>query len=517
MDRLSNPISVSSEATTIDSRLHSSGPAASLNGLPDEMLLAVLSKFRAPDGGCDNKSLLVSSLVNHRLNFLATPLVYEEFNTRKGNPYLFLRTIAEAPALATHLRRLVWGYNAFPNGSRFHTPHDWAIGAPFPDTLIHAEKDAEGSTIATKLRTLGQPFATEIADIISTCKPEMINEALVSAILFLAPHVSSMDIGWWTLTRDRNLSWMNLLRFRLSAQFQQLHSISFLAAADPTFQLSLSALFGLQSLVKLEILCLVAVPGDTQHRTLAPRISNIEVLTIRDSHFESERAANMVLACRKLKSFIFEHSPGFRSSLDALMLTVNERPTLSLTALAPALEFHRSSLEHLAIIDADIVDGVKNPDPWKVAGNLDSLRDFPKLKSVWLPCWAFLQSQDTVAEATRLISSLPSGLHNLTLETIVVEDSALQEEIEDSHWASQVRHLLETVEHLTTLAVAVVYINTSSVIPGRTWYASRKVCFEKGVEFRVHDIDLLAPAIVRDENSAAAFVDAVEEWEANTG
>lgn len=199
----------------IDQVLKTSNHTLLLDILPDEIILAILDKIRALDGMRDRKALLALTRVSRHINFLTTALVYEEFDTVKGDPNLFLRSMVTVPGFADHLKYITWGYNAYENGTRWIYHFDWITDPPYTAHCFHQEQTGEVTIIAAKLQTLTQPFALEVAEHLRACSPQKLDEVALSAIMLLAPQISVTDAGWVCTNDDpmMKLCWLNLLRF----------------------------------------------------------------------------------------------------------------------------------------------------------------------------------------------------------------------------------------------------------------------------------------------------------------
>ena len=88
--------------------LPASKPRPCLGGLPEELLLKIVEHV-GNNSAPDMQTLLSLCRVDQRFRRLTTPCIYEFYDTRYGNPFLFIRTLVIAPDLAVYVKHVSWG------------------------------------------------------------------------------------------------------------------------------------------------------------------------------------------------------------------------------------------------------------------------------------------------------------------------------------------------------------------------------------------------------------------------
>ncbi|KAF3033413.1 hypothetical protein E8E12_001389 [Didymella heteroderae] len=301
---------------------------ASLNTLPEELVLAILSDVH-------NLSALAKlSLTNHRLHRLGLPFLYRVFPGR--NSELFLRTVAHHPALAAHTRKAVW------QQERKTVPHISPL---------------EKQHIINRLNELCVPHGTDLsAHFAKFGKND--DYWYFEVLLLFMPNVEVVQVKDSWLWDDHHYWFKSLSPFFNPLCVSRLKRV---LIEGPMRIENIVPLLTLPSLKVLELTQVTVMRREgyrvfqwsvwPARRVLAERSSALEVLTLRQSYIDLDLLVPIALGIKSLKAFTYEHVPN-----DLADEAAAEVHRINTAALASCLNMHAHSLEHIRVRDTQPVD-----------------------------------------------------------------------------------------------------------------------------------------------------------------
>ncbi|KAF2711372.1 hypothetical protein K504DRAFT_465139 [Pleomassaria siparia CBS 279.74] len=387
---------------------------ATLESLSEELLLNIIEHTDC------SLSLARLSLVNRQLCRLATSYLYANFDTRLHNPYLFIRTLLTVPKLASFVSTLTWGLDVDIKESYtqplrvFSPPARRPRICPHSFTIVNgvsfSKPIADRDLIVSKLEELAIPHAKQIAwrfDLDDSCL--YLDELFLQTILLVVPNLVKLETG-----KVCPSSTLYQTHDTLRPGF--VHSFSHLRVAiiSDRRDVDLYPLFSLPSIHTIELGGVTRIGRYTFR--LPPRISNIKVLKIVNSHARIDVIATYISACRSLRTFLYGHSTSLWQELFGtrpvfVSSPIIHLPELNVTPLTAALSSHRDTLCNLSIVN----NAEDNKPRAVVTGSLGSLVDFKALRNICLPLEGFsvLSLPDDTIQ--RYTLSLPSNVESLFL------------------------------------------------------------------------------------------------------
>jgi len=329
-----------------DPRLTASGADASLNGLPNELIVQVIVIIQAIDQSI--KSLRSLSLTNRRLNYLVIPSLYESFDPRLGRPWLFLRTLISTPQLAQHVKHIHW--SDFTESSAIHRPertaHELVASALYQRPGIYLKR------LSLACRDAPRNYGT-----------------LLAAAVLYTPRLKSIK-AQCAKPASMGVTWIESIQHSSMHAFEHLRSI---VVDSQNAEIDMSILLSLPSLRMLDVTGLIKIGAFSQHKwsALPTGASNVEVLKLRSSTIAASTLADVVRACRELRTFLYHH----------YVAGIGRVPALTYSVLGDALKSHSKTLENLALF-GELDDNYAHfPDYRSGYGCMD-LRGFPNLHNL---------------------------------------------------------------------------------------------------------------------------------------
>ncbi|KAI4673062.1 uncharacterized protein J4E78_001567 [Alternaria triticimaculans] len=390
-------------------------PLPTLSDLPTELILQIINYFPGMDiEDFQLPTLLSLALTSRRFYNVVIDKIYSKYDSHFCEPYLFLRTMIEAPRLTKYVHNVEIQLGTYSN-QRYHA------------TASDKKSIKEG------LRALGTSDWKEWA---ARCNGTHLNDyapqkhALQNATLLHAPKIKHLGVRGIAKENLRYPSWIDLISkaatSHLSSQvhrFEKLQSISVEAGSLGLSELA--PLFRLQSLRKLH-LCQTYLYGYRQDdaegvhklQRLIPRACNdLEELDLESTYYTPPLLEVLVSSSRCLKSIKYETESE---------LHLAERPPENgqrYKTLSEVLLCQKASLETLWVC----CDPVTEDDTKRNVHLRDNLKDFASLKHLSCPLGMLLNHDDD-----NFVERLPSSL--LTFRTPVrnhTEDQQCLEALRD--------------------------------------------------------------------------------------
>jgi len=144
-------------------------------------------------------------------------------------------------------------------------------------------------------------------------------------------------------------------------------------------------------------------PG-LNNESLKYRCSNIDTLILRVSYVDSTVLANMIGACKNLRSLMYEHS---RIVLEQAPRFGRDIQT-NLALIISALQNHSETLENLALVDEDITS--RTSFQTDTAGILPSLTGFSQLSNIFVPLWSVCNMPEDDPEIGSVVGQFAAAL-----------------------------------------------------------------------------------------------------------
>ena len=279
-----------------------SGCMASINDLPDELILEILEYLPCLDQEDFQLLSLVSlSRTNRRLHNLVVEKLYASFDSFFCAPYPFLRSVMSDQQLAARIRSMTFKYGVQVHAER----------APYQPSAADKKIIKEGLK-----KVLGVPAWKAWA---SDCNdPGAEQELLYATILMHTPNVVALDID------DGNVpykipKWLDLIRWVVNgSHVDRLHRFTHLKSIriDVWFLKlrHLAPIFRLQSLRRVRMVGLIDANEAEERKTtelerlVPPASSPVEELSFRDSFVDIGALSTVLGYIRGLKHFEYGHT-----------------------------------------------------------------------------------------------------------------------------------------------------------------------------------------------------------------
>lgn len=299
-------------------------PSASLDTLPSELVLAILSHI-------DTLPPLANlSLTNHRLHRLSLPHLYHTFPGQ--NSELVLRTISHTPSLAAHIKRAVWQRE--------------------PRT-IPSISPLEKQHITTRLNELCVPHGTDLAA--HFAKFGKSDEYWYFEILLLfCPNVEVVQVKESWLWDDHHYWFKALSPFFNPLCVSRLRRV---CVEGPMRIENIVPLLTIPTLRELELTQVTVMRREGYRvfqwsvwpvaRILTERGSNLEVLILRENYVDLDLVVPVLRGIKGLRAFTYEHVPNDLADETAQAYRINTH------ALAACLHMHAESLEYVRVRDTE--------------------------------------------------------------------------------------------------------------------------------------------------------------------
>ncbi|KAF2875942.1 hypothetical protein BDV95DRAFT_286088 [Massariosphaeria phaeospora] len=365
-------------------------PNATMDDLPDELILRILEYLPFPDvddpyQSIDNSQLTNLALgqlsaTNRRLHNIVSEQLYASFRSSVCAPYLFLRTMISNRHAAHQVRSISFKYG----------PYACCRGGRYVPSIADRKVVKEG------LKALEIPGWKDWA---TDCNDQVAEEMLYASILMHTPNVTSLTIDDGTVPY-KIPKWLELVRRAVSrTPFGRVHWFPNLQTIEidvgPLKLRHLAPLFRLPSLRKLQLDGLVelGVNGKEDLPGVIPHSSPIEELLLPGCLLQTKVLGKMLLSCRRLKTFEHEYSDTkyvYQGSGEQYWRASNsvedenedenehEARPLDFDTLATYLQYHSKSLNTL-ILSREMKDHPSffyTPEALRTLGDLQS---FPAL------------------------------------------------------------------------------------------------------------------------------------------
>ena len=367
----------------------STGPIATLDDLPDELILGILEYLPGIDPkDFQLQTLLSLSLTTRHLHRVVSDKIYAVYDSYFCEPYLFLRTLISNPQLAQSVRhaKFRYGDDAHLERKRYSpTARDKKIikegmrGLDFPDWKGWAAR----------------------------CNVDEVEfDILHTAVLLYTPNLASLDVEDGQISAYSKAKWPELIKKATTGEhFGHAHRFSSLKSVHLDAQnmviRHLVPLLRLQSLRKLELRELSEIELDMRapaelRRVLPERCNNLEELILEECSLRFDALTTLISSARKLKSFRFD---------------VNQESVLldgSGVMLQNCLWRQKDCLERLDIYH-DPRHNDDDDDPLSHGG----LEQFPALRN--LKCPLRMVADVRSGASAIILEYLPPALESLTL------------------------------------------------------------------------------------------------------
>ncbi|ORY08643.1 hypothetical protein BCR34DRAFT_390613 [Clohesyomyces aquaticus] len=355
---------------------------ASLNHLPVELILYILDYVSVCGREVFQRVLANLSRTNQRLHAIAENLLYNEYNSRIGDPYLLLRTLILNPRLSLKIKSVVMDYRR-----REYEYH----------VLTHADRQI----IKSGFRALNIPSWKSWA---VKCNDEGCDrQTLYAAILMHTPNLATLRVRDGD---DEAPPWVGLLKQSIGGNpfgnlhvFSRLHTVRIkvndlsLRNLLPLFRLSALRVLALESMVETgstttgQMLSNPHSDAETRKKAIPEQTSPLEELALSECFVDDSILTSMVAACKGLKKFSYHHSMAkwLFDTHDGYLWTLGARniprARLHYPSLTSALSRHSHSLESIAM-DYNLCS---TKEPTSDFGQIGDLQSCTKLAHVEAP------------------------------------------------------------------------------------------------------------------------------------
>ncbi|USP76363.1 hypothetical protein yc1106_03637 [Curvularia clavata] len=263
---------------------------ASLNDLPDELILEVLGYLPIDDNKFRSSTLPKLALTSRRLYQLVIGWLYERYDRCLGDPYLFLRTLVSNPRKA----ELVRDVHIYTTPQDLVDPEYWSPPVPYDiEQYVPTAKDKK--IIKEGLRAINVPSWKTRA---SQCNDEDLDDdqVLQNTLLLFTPNVKSIS---HTEGEIANLptpkpEWVDIISRAAAGAFGGVHHFEHLRSIEGVAEYDLTTGTG---------------GFDTDkhirelRRLIPPACNNVEEL-ILDRCVYSEQCLDLIVkSSRRLKTF----------------------------------------------------------------------------------------------------------------------------------------------------------------------------------------------------------------------
>jgi hypothetical protein len=416
-------------------KLRMPGTRATLNDLPDELILEILHYLPGID--LDNfqlPTLLSLALTSRRLYRVVVEKIYLSYDSHFCEPYLFLRTLISNPQLADLVQNL--NMTQGPQSHRGNVPY------------LPTAQDKK--VIKGGMRALAVPGWK---DWTADCNGDRItNEPVHNAILLHTPNITSLRVEDVARVEKRCPAWFELIsKASVGTLTEHTHRFEYLRSIKVDVRSAtlsqLAPLFRLQSLRHFEVGTVpepsmgICVNCNERHgeklqtiaklRRLIPEAcNNLEELYLEHTFYCMEILEVLLASPRQLKSFKY----------DVLLDHISEAYVEEDLTLLTVLHHQRTSLETLNIFCDALAEGDTAGDI-HLHDSHHSLADFTSLKHISCPL-----SMIAPVCVDPLTERLPPSL--LTFQTTIrrhTDDHGSLEELENmaAYYRSQTPQLKE--------------------------------------------------------------------------
>jgi hypothetical protein len=383
-------------------------PVATIDVLPDEVLLEVLSYIWKTHW----KTFLNLSLTSRRLNVISEPFLYHTYrysyriNNLSRN---FILSLVNRPQLASHLKNIVL--------------EDWAIRT-YP---LSRWTGLSGPRSQVSLLSAAEQFQFP-AQLTDKWKDELkddLDDAKIALLFLLTPNVEKMNLVVPPCYNPKNCEKQDLWLLRLlhsavnNDKVTHLHGFTALRSLQLTgtstrdgFCLrQFAPLFCSPSLRTFSATNCLEM-GSMSNWNEIQNTSHIESITFNGSQLSMDAIKCVLGACKAVKSFDFEW--------ECINLQAEEAPLLDYAILDEALQLHMRSLESLKIRFTESWRGEMWAVDTGVNSCLHSLGKFPNLRMVDVASNALLELDASTQAASQgdlshLSNLLPPSLEKLVL------------------------------------------------------------------------------------------------------
>lgn len=318
--------------------------------VPEELLAQIVSHVE------QQQALAGLCRMNRQLNRIATPVLYEQYQTSYGSiTSRFLTTLIRRPGLAARVKTLRWDYSTLAK-----------------DRISVFDLD----DLQITLRAFSYPVstvATRCADVIENTRGNgELTDSFFTIALLHTPNLQKIEVvdKWYGDDVRSTRRWIDPIRMRAPHSFHHLKSASVTMACmqfdDVIVLMRLPSLRSLQlcSLVEPEVRAVgLGIPP-------AP-FSEVVDLSFRSCRLNWKTVAWMMAPCKILRRFSYV-------SFNLALLRLSTPADLG--ELKNTLKKHAASLEYLDIeVDVLVSSGEDH-------GEIGSFAAFPRLKQhrVWL-------------------------------------------------------------------------------------------------------------------------------------
>ena len=318
--------------------------------LPEELLAQIVSHVEQQQG------LAGLCRMNRQLNRIATPILYEQYQTSyRSVTSRYLTTLIRRRDLAARVKTLRWDYS----------------------TLAKQRISIfDSNDLQTTLRAFNYPvstFATRCAEAIENVRGNgELTDSFFTTALLHTPNLQKIEVidKWYGDDVRSTRRWIDPIRMRVPHSFHNLRSASVTMACmqfdDVIVLMRLPSLRSLQlcSLVEPEVRAVgLGIPPEP--------FSNVDDLSFRSCRLNWKTVAWMMAPCKILRQFSYV-------SFNLALLRLSTPADLQ--ELKKTLDKHAGSLEYLEIeVDVLVSSGEDH-------GDIGSFAAYPQLKQqrVWL-------------------------------------------------------------------------------------------------------------------------------------
>lgn len=365
----------------------SAGTCATLDDLPDELILSILDYLPGIDlQDFQLHTLLSLSLTTRHLHRVVSNRLYATYDSYFCEPYLFLRTLISNPHLAESVRHAKFRY-----GDDAHS-----------DKKRYLPSAQDKKIVKEGMRVLEFPEWKGWATRCNTAEIEF--DILHTAVLLHTPNLASLEVEDGHISAYSKAKWPELIKkattgdyFGHTHRFSALKSVS-IDAQNMVIH-HLVPLLRLQSLQKLHLHELSEMELDMRapaelRRVLPESCNNLEELVLEECSLRFDALTTLISSARSLKTFRFD------ANQESVLLDGSG------VMLQNALWRQRESLQSLDIFH----------DPWHTdADGPDhgGLEQFPMLHKLTCPLRMVVDVR-AGASAT-ILEFLPPALVSLCL------------------------------------------------------------------------------------------------------
>ncbi|KAF3042765.1 hypothetical protein E8E12_010116 [Didymella heteroderae] len=321
-----------------------------MESLPEELLVQIVLHVEQQHG------LAGLCRTNHRLNRIATPVLYKGYRTSYGSePSRYLATLIQRPDLASLVKSLQWDYS----------------------TLAKDRISVfDSNNIQQTLRAFEYPvstIATRCADGIEGLEGNgELTDAFFTTALLHTPNIEHVEIidKWYGDDVRSRRRWIDPIRMKVPHGF---HHLKYASVTMACMQFDdVIILMRLPSLQRLQLCSLVEPEVRAVGLGTPPRpFSNVDDLSFRSCRLNWKTVAWMMAPCKVLRCFSYV-------SFNLALLRLSTPSDLQ--ELKEKLDNHQDALEYLDIeVDVLVSSG-------EAHGEIGSFAAYPQLRHqrVWL-------------------------------------------------------------------------------------------------------------------------------------